>query len=198
MRAVPDLSLPTILPLLRSPSAEDAVRDAEALVEAGAGAVELTTSTDGWARALSDLAARHGSISFALGTVRDADDVRIAAEAGARFLVSPGLVPTARQAADDAGLVLIQGGLTPTEIAQATDGSGWAKVFPSGPLGPAYLRTLRPVLPRVRLLVTGGIVPEEADSWLGAGASAVGFRCDGDEGVRRFLAAVASAARVNR
>ena len=94
-----------------------------------------------------------------LGTVRDPETAQRAQDEGADFLVSPHLVPDVRAATT---LPLIEGGWTPTEMAAATRG-GIAKLFPAHVGGPAYLRTLRAVLPDAEIVPTGGIEPEQVE-----------------------------------
>ncbi|MGE5225923.1 MAG: bifunctional 4-hydroxy-2-oxoglutarate aldolase/2-dehydro-3-deoxy-phosphogluconate aldolase [Planctomycetaceae bacterium] len=188
----PPLAFPPVVPLLRSPTVEQAVADAERVLSAGAGVIELTTSTDGWTRALAALVEAHPQARFGVGTIRDADDVRRAAEAGAAFVVSPTLVPAAREAAEALGLPLVEGGLTPSELRRAAATTAWAKLFPAAALGPDYLRLLRPALPGLRVIATGGIGPETAPAWIAAGADAVALSCHGPDGAARFAATVAA------
>ncbi|MGZ4132257.1 MAG: bifunctional 4-hydroxy-2-oxoglutarate aldolase/2-dehydro-3-deoxy-phosphogluconate aldolase [Actinomycetota bacterium] len=186
------LAFPPVVPLLRSPTVEQAVADAEGLIAAGAAVIELTTSTDGWPRAAAALVEAHPQVRFGVGTIRDVDDVRSAVEAGAAFLVSPTLLPAAREAAQALGVPLVEGGLTPSELRTAAAASGWAKLFPASALGPDYLRLLRPVLQGIRVMATGGIAPDTARAWIAAGADAVGLSCHGAEGAERFSATVAA------
>lgn len=187
------IDLPLVVPLLRSPGLVEALRDAEALIASGATAIELTTTITGWPEALRQLVEAHDRVRFGLGTVRHADDVREAIDAGARFLVAPRSVPDAREAAAASGVPFVEGGLTLTELMAAAADSGWAKLFPAAALGPDYVRALVPVLGGTRLLVTGGVAPADAGTWLAAGAAAVGLSCDGPGGGDRYREAVASA-----
>src|SRR5262249_32237343 len=75
-----------------------------------------------------------------------------------------------------AGLAAIPGGFTADELARcARAGADAVKLFPGRLAEPAYLRDLRPLLPGLRVLVTGGVEPEAAPGWLEAGAIAVGL-----------------------
>lgn len=161
-----------VLPVLRSPSWEQAVGSVHALRDAGAAVVELTTSTPQWSTALEKLAETGDPVG--VGTIRSADDARRALGAGAAFLVSPFPVAGVAEVADEAGIPFLQGGLTPAELNLAAP-AGIAKVFPAHLGGPRYLRTLAPVLPGVRLVPTGGIGWDEVTAYLDAGAFAVGI-----------------------
>jgi 2-dehydro-3-deoxyphosphogluconate aldolase/(4S)-4-hydroxy-2-oxoglutarate aldolase len=161
-----------VLPVLRSPSWEQAVDTVHALRVAGGAVVELTTSTPRWSTALEKLSA--GGDPVGVGTIRSVDDARRALGSGAAVLVSPFAVDGVAEIAGEAGIPFLQGGLTPGELSRAA-GAGIAKVFPAHLGGPRYLRSLAPVLPGVRLVPTGGISWDEVPSYLEAGAFAVGI-----------------------
>jgi 2-dehydro-3-deoxyphosphogluconate aldolase/(4S)-4-hydroxy-2-oxoglutarate aldolase len=168
-----------VLPVLRLPSVDEAVRAAMAVLEAGLPLVELTATTPGWEKALTavcgDLPPGCG---VGLGTVTDAATAEAAIAAGAAFLVSPWAAPAVREVAAAAGVLFLEGAFSPTEIAAAA-AHGPVKVFPASSLDPGYLRALRPVLPRGTLLVpTGSIRLADVPRWLGAGAYAVGVGGD--------------------
>ncbi|MFK0257793.1 bifunctional 4-hydroxy-2-oxoglutarate aldolase/2-dehydro-3-deoxy-phosphogluconate aldolase [Streptomyces sp. NPDC090445] len=173
------LAAQRLLPVLRTPGADDAVRRTEALLAAGCRVVELTTTTPGWAEAVArtaPLADAHGRPALiGVGTVTTAGQAETALDAGAAFLVSPYPAPEARAAAGRRGAVFIEGGFTPGEIAAAVRSAGAAKVFPAHVGGPGFLRSLTAVLPGAVLLPTGGIRPAEVRDWLDAGAAAVGI-----------------------
>jgi 2-keto-3-deoxy-6-phosphogluconate aldolase len=112
----------------------------------------------------------------AVGTVRDAGDVARLAERGASLVVSFWNPPGFVAAAHAAGIEAIPGGFTAHEFAAAhADGATVAKLFPASLAGTGFLPGLRPLLPELRLLVTGGIEPETMAQWLEAGAFAVGL-----------------------
>ncbi|WP_051782100.1 MULTISPECIES: bifunctional 4-hydroxy-2-oxoglutarate aldolase/2-dehydro-3-deoxy-phosphogluconate aldolase [unclassified Streptomyces] len=168
-----------VLPVLREADADEAVRRATALLAAGCRAVELTTSTPGWAGAVSrtaPLSDVHGRPALiGVGTVTTAAQAQTALDAGAAFLISPYPAPEVRAVAVRREAVFIEGGFTPGEIAAAVRAAGAAKVFPAHVGGPGFLRSLRAVLPAAVLLPTGGIRPVEVPDWLAAGATAVGI-----------------------
>jgi 2-dehydro-3-deoxyphosphogluconate aldolase / (4S)-4-hydroxy-2-oxoglutarate aldolase len=166
-----------LLPVLRTPDAAGAVRAAETLLGAGLGVIELTATTPGWADALRGLRRTHPEAVFGAGTVTTADDARRAVDAGADFLVSPYPAPAVRAFADDTGMVFLEGGLTPGEVAAAS-ARGIAKLFPAHVGGPAYLRSVLAVLPGARVVPTGGIGLGEVRDYLAAGAYAVGVGSD--------------------
>jgi 2-dehydro-3-deoxyphosphogluconate aldolase/(4S)-4-hydroxy-2-oxoglutarate aldolase len=163
------------VPVVRAPSARGAEAIARRLIDAGVGAIELTTTIPDWADVLAEL--QGADAELGMGTVVTAADAEVALELGARFLVSPYPSPTARAVADAAGALFVEGGLTPGEVAQAA-GHGVAKLFPAHVGGVQYLRSLLSVLPGARIMPTGGIGVSDVPAWLAAGAVAVGVGSD--------------------
>jgi 2-dehydro-3-deoxyphosphogluconate aldolase/(4S)-4-hydroxy-2-oxoglutarate aldolase len=136
--------------------------------------VEVTMSTPGAEDAIAPLVA--DGLMVAVGTVRDARDVARLAAAGASLVVSFWNPPGFVAAAKEAGIEAIPGGFTTHELAVAqANGARVVKLFPASLAGPGYLPALRPLLPDLQLLVTGGISPEGVATWLEAGALAVGL-----------------------
>ncbi|MCX4695242.1 bifunctional 4-hydroxy-2-oxoglutarate aldolase/2-dehydro-3-deoxy-phosphogluconate aldolase [Streptomyces sp. NBC_01408] len=169
-----------LLPVLRNADADQAVRQATALLAAGCRAVELTTSTTGWAEAVTrtvPLSDAHGRRALVgVGTVTSTAQAEAALDAGAAFLVSPYPAPEVREVAGRRAAVFIEGGFTPGEIAAAARSAGAAKVFPAHVGGPRFIRSLKAVLPDEALIIpTGGIRPGDVHEWLAAGATAVGI-----------------------
>jgi 2-dehydro-3-deoxyphosphogluconate aldolase/(4S)-4-hydroxy-2-oxoglutarate aldolase len=165
-----------LLPVLRLADAPAAVARTRALLAAGCRVVELTTTTPGWPDALAgcrELGGTDGRL-IGMGTVTTAAQAATAVAAGAQFLVSPFPVPEVRPVAERAGIVLVEGGFTPAEIAEAAR-RGPAKVFPAHVGGPSFIRSLRAILPGARLIPTGGITAAGAGDYLDAGALAVGI-----------------------
>jgi L-fuconolactonase len=121
------------------------VRMGQILAEEGLRVMEVTLDHPDSVAALRQLdKALGGDVLLGAGTVRSAEQVRIAADAGARFCVSPHTDPAVVAAAIKAGLASIPGACTATEVATAVDaGAHFVKLFPAAPLGPGYLSALR-------------------------------------------------------
>jgi 2-dehydro-3-deoxyphosphogluconate aldolase/(4S)-4-hydroxy-2-oxoglutarate aldolase len=173
---IEELVAQRIVPVLRCADADDAVETARALAAGGFRAVELTMTTPDVLAAVPPLAG--DGLLVGVGTIRRAEEVAPAVDAGARFVVSfanpPGFVATAR----DAGVPAVPGGLTPGEVAAAQrDGPAAVKLFPASLVTPDYVRTLLVLDPSLRLLVTDGIepTPDSIRPWLEAGAAMVGI-----------------------
>ncbi|SFU78292.1 bifunctional 4-hydroxy-2-oxoglutarate aldolase/2-dehydro-3-deoxy-phosphogluconate aldolase [Alicyclobacillus macrosporangiidus] len=149
----------------------------EAVVKGGVRAVELTVDSDGayeTIRAIRDAAG--ADLLVGAGTLMEPEQVDRAVEAGADFLLSPHLDVALLARADRLGAPFIPGVTTPTEIVQARRaGAQVLKLFPAGPLGPAYLKDLLGPFRGVAFLPTGGITPDNAPDYIRAGAPAVGM-----------------------
>lgn len=110
------------------------------------------------------------------GTVTTLERARAARQAGATFLLTPHLVPVVNAYAAEHGLGLICGAMTPTEIMQAwAQGSEVVKLFPAGPLGPGYVKSLLGPYPDLKLLVVGGLGASNLPEFLQAGALGAGI-----------------------
>ncbi|MGV9799511.1 bifunctional 4-hydroxy-2-oxoglutarate aldolase/2-dehydro-3-deoxy-phosphogluconate aldolase [Mycobacterium sp. NPDC003449] len=165
-----------VLSVVRADRIPDAADLCHALAAGGIRTVELTFTTPGvldHLRSCSDAVSRSG-IVLGVGTVLTADQAGAAIEAGARFLVTPGLRPEVAAVAVANGVPVVLGALTPTEVATAVDlGSAAVKIFPAGSMGPKYLSDLHGPYPDVELLPSGGITSGNARAYLDAGALAV-------------------------
>jgi len=165
------------VPVLRDSDADRVHAHAERLIGAGLTVVELTATTPEWPELLRTLTAQFPSATIGVGTITSPDDAAIACEGGAGFLVSPFPAEAARAASSVARTLFVGGGFTPAEIA-ASSRSGLCKLFPAHLGGVAYLKTLTAILPRARIMPTGGIAVAEVSDWLSAGAVAVGVGSD--------------------
>ena len=161
-----------VLSVVRADVIPDAVALCDALVAGGIRTVELTFTTPD---VLSHLAAAAGAgHAVGVGTVRTGDQARAAIDAGATFLVTPGISPEIAGIAAARGIPFYLGAFTATEVMTALDlGSTAVKIFPARALGPGYLRDLRGPFPSAELLPSGGIDESNAAAYLAAGAVAV-------------------------
>ncbi len=165
-----------VLSVVRADRIPDAAELCHALVAGGIRIVELTFTTPDVLSHVRRAAAAADSTGavVGVGTVMTAADAGAAIDAGARFLVTPGLRPAVATVAVERGVPVLLGAFTPSEVAQAVDlGSAAVKIFPAGQLGPKYLKDLHGPYPRVPLLPSGGISEDNAQSFLDAGALAV-------------------------
>jgi 2-dehydro-3-deoxyphosphogluconate aldolase/(4S)-4-hydroxy-2-oxoglutarate aldolase len=165
-----------VLAVVRAPSASGAVRAVDALVAGGVTGIEITYSTPEVPRVLAALRARYGEeIVLGAGTLLEPSQAAEAVDAGARFLVSPGLDDEVVEAMRASGAATMAGAITPTEVMRALRlGVDVVKIFPGALVGPAYLRSLRGPFPTVPFMPTGGVSADNVGEWLASGAVAVG------------------------
>ena len=198
-----------LLAVLRAPDPAGARRAVDALVEAGVLGIEITYSTPDAASVIADVKQSYGDeVLVGAGTLITQAQVAEAAEAGASYLVSPGLDDEVVASMQTTSLPAMAGVLTPTEVMRGVRlGVDVMKLFPGSLGGPSYLRSLRGPFPDVPFMPTGGVSADNVGDWLAAGAIAVGAGSElasagdissGDfagirEKGRRFLAAIREA-----
>ncbi len=160
--------------VVRAPRVPDPAGLCRALAAGGIRAVEFTFTTPGVEEVIAAaVAAGHDAVVGA-GTVTDARTAEAAIAAGARFLVTPGLSEGAASVAREAGVPILLGALSPTEVMRAVEaGAAAVKVFPASLVGPGYLRDLRGPFPDVPFVPSGGLDAGNAREWMAAGALAV-------------------------
>ena len=161
------LAAAPVIPVLVIDQVDDAVTIAEALVEGGLPAIEVTMRTPAALDAIRAIGSVRGAIVGA-GTVLNPGQLDAALDAGAEFLVSPGLTDRLGQAAKSAGAAFLPGISNASEVMRALDlGFSRLKFFPAEAAGglPA-LRALSAVFGAVRFCPTGGITPHSAQDWL--------------------------------
>ncbi|MBQ1023602.1 bifunctional 4-hydroxy-2-oxoglutarate aldolase/2-dehydro-3-deoxy-phosphogluconate aldolase [Micromonospora sp. C95] len=139
----------------------------DALVKGGLTAVEVTLRTAAGLDAIAALAAR-GDLTVGAGTVLTVEQAERAIEAGARFVVTPGFAPAVVRACQQAGVPVVPGAATATEIQMALDaGLNVVKFFPAQQLGgAAMIKALAAPFRDVRFIPTGGITAEVIAGYL--------------------------------
>jgi 2-dehydro-3-deoxyphosphogluconate aldolase/(4S)-4-hydroxy-2-oxoglutarate aldolase len=166
-----------LLGIVRFHDGGDVAGAIDALVRGGIELVEVTFDTPGALAAVERAAAEGRTVG--VGTVISAEQVRACAEAGARFVVSPGLLAEVIDAAHGVGLEPIPGVFTATEIlAASAAGARVMKLFPASCGGPQYLRALRGPFPATPLVPTGGVRLDEIGAYFDAGAKVVALGSD--------------------
>ncbi|WP_437664759.1 bifunctional 4-hydroxy-2-oxoglutarate aldolase/2-dehydro-3-deoxy-phosphogluconate aldolase [Sorangium sp. So ce1182] len=166
-----------IVPVVRASSGALAVRAGRALRAGGIEVLEITMTVPDALGVMHEIASKMGShVLVGAGTVLTADAARGCIEAGAQFIVSPGLNLEVIRVAQELGKAVFPGALTPTEVITAWNaGADAVKVFPCSAMGGAkYLRALRGPLPHVKMLPTGGVNLTTARDFIEAGAVALG------------------------
>lgn len=165
-----------IVPVIRTETADAAIRAIDALHRGGIRIAEITMTVPGAIHALEKVADKFGDqILLGAGTVLDPETARACMLAGAQFLVTPNLNLKTIEIARRYSKVITPGALTPTEVVTAWEAGGDAiKIFPCSAVGGAkYIQALRAPLPQVEMIPTGGVNLETAGDFLRAGACAV-------------------------
>lgn len=147
-----------VIPLATVRSADHIDAIGDGLSDGGLPVVEVALRGEFGIRAIRRLAAR-GDLVVGAGTVLGIEQAREALDAGAQFVVTPGLAPEVVAIAGDAGVPIIPGVLTPTEV-QAADrlGVDRVKLFPAAAVDAgSCLHAYADVYPRIRFMPSGGI-----------------------------------------
>lgn len=164
-----------VLAIVRCETAIDAINAALVLRDEGLRYVEVSLTTPGALTVIAEFAP-DDRLAVGAGTVLTAAQAYAAAEAGARYLVTPAVsIPVLTEAAAS-DLPVLCGAYTASEAVTAVGhGAAAVKLFPASHGGPGYLRALRAPLPDVRFVPVGGVAIDDVPDWLAAGAYAVGI-----------------------
>ncbi|WP_213454480.1 bifunctional 4-hydroxy-2-oxoglutarate aldolase/2-dehydro-3-deoxy-phosphogluconate aldolase [Rhizomonospora bruguierae] len=194
-----------LLPVVVLQEAAGAEPLAAALAEGGLRSVEVTFRTAAAAAAIKAMSAR-ADLLVGAGTVLSVEQVDRAAEAGARFVVSPGFSPRVVRHCVGLGLPVFPGAATATEVQMALDeGLDTVKFFPAEDLGGVrMIKALAAPFRAVRFIPTGGVNTGNLADYLalpsvlavgGTWMVAPDLLAEGrwDEVTRRTAAAVAAA-----
>ncbi|NEQ23307.1 MAG: bifunctional 4-hydroxy-2-oxoglutarate aldolase/2-dehydro-3-deoxy-phosphogluconate aldolase [Microcoleus sp. SIO2G3] len=150
---------------------------AKAVMAGGMSLIEITWNSDRVAELISQLRLELPSCLIGTGTLLSQVQLQQAIEAGAQFLFTPHVDTALIAAAVEAGIPIIPGALSPTEIVTAWQaGASCVKVFPIEAVGGAnYIKSLQGPLGQIPLIPTGGVTLENAKEFITAGAVAVGL-----------------------
>lgn len=171
-----------VLPLYFNKDEEVSISVLKALYEAGIRTVEYTNRGEA---ALNNFKALRkvcdtelSGMYLGIGTIKNAEQAKAFVDAGADYLISPGVVEEAAKVADQNGLLYVPGAMTPTEIIKAESfGSTLVKIFPGNIVGPGFVSAIKELFSGLKFIITGGVEPEEGNlrGWFNAGAAAVGM-----------------------
>lgn len=114
-------------------------------------------------------------MAIGAGTVMTLEQLHMAADAGARYIVLPDVNPAVIAETKRLGLTSLPGAMSPTEIVTAWNaGADAVKVFPIGDLGVGYLKAIRAPLSHIPMIAVGGVSERNCADFLRAGAIGVG------------------------
>jgi len=166
-----------VVAILRADAPDDLIEAGRALSRGGVRCIEFTMTVPGALDLVGTAgeALRDEDVLIGMGTVLDAETARAAIDAGAAYIVTPVMNPDVITACNDAGVAVMPGAMTPTEILAAWNaGADVVKVFPAGVGGPPFFKDLKGPLPHIEIMPTGGVSAQTAGEFIKAGACAIG------------------------
>ncbi|MDY6077444.1 bifunctional 4-hydroxy-2-oxoglutarate aldolase/2-dehydro-3-deoxy-phosphogluconate aldolase [Mobiluncus sp.] len=168
--AMPLLAENPIVPVVVLDRVEDAVPTARALLEGGIKSAEVTFRTPVAVDCIAAIFREVPEITVGAGTVVNKEQARRAVDAGAKFLVSPGVSKEVAKAAAEANVPLLPGIANPTDImATLKWGLEVVKFFPASALGGlGLLKAFAGPFPQMKFMPTGGVNPDNLGEWLSA------------------------------
>jgi 2-dehydro-3-deoxyphosphogluconate aldolase/(4S)-4-hydroxy-2-oxoglutarate aldolase len=168
------------IPVIRANQQEIAYKMAKSVVAGGMQLIEITWNTHKSVEVIRQLRSELPEVVIGTGTLLNMEQLQSAIASGAQFLFTPHVDLAMIKTAVDAGVPIIPGALTPTEIVTAWNaGASCVKVFPVQAMGGAnYIKSLQAPLGKIPLIPTGGITLDNARGFLDAGAIAVGVASD--------------------
>ncbi len=204
MKTIDSLLKYKLMGLVRTNDEVTAQAMADAMVKAGIRAIEITLTTPGALNIVESLS-NNKELVVGVGTVLSKKDVKDAAKAGAKFIVSPNTDVDVIAKSKKLDLISMPGIATATEVGTAINaGADILKLFPASTYGPTHLKALRDPYPNRLWCPTGGITLGSVDDWFAAGANLIGLGGPLTKGglekvsenVIAFMGAVSSASKV--
>jgi 2-dehydro-3-deoxyphosphogluconate aldolase/(4S)-4-hydroxy-2-oxoglutarate aldolase len=164
-----------VIAIMRAKSSDQLLSAAEAILAGGVNAIEVTMTTPGALKVVSEARERFGTeVIFGVGSVLDPETARAAILAGAQFIVGPTLDVEMIKLCKRYSVPVVPGALTPTEILTAWEaGADMVKIFPASLGGPAYFKAVKAPLPQVKLVPVGGVNLDTTADFIRSGAYVV-------------------------
>lgn len=171
-----------VIAIVRGLGPENMLKLADALYAGGIDMIEVTfnqAKSETWIDTANAIRAIdghfRGKVLAGAGTVMTLEQLRMAYEAGAKYIISPNVNEAVIRATKALGMLSFPGALTPTECAFAKEcGADIVKVFPAGELGPGYIKAIKAPLSHIDFMAVGGVSEKNAADFLRAGAVGVG------------------------
>ncbi len=171
-----------ILPLYFFKDEETSVEILRALYSAGIRTVEYTNrgeaALNNFKRMRSVIDEEMPGMYLGVGTIKDGSMAQTFIDAGADYIICPGLVESVAEVADKHDILWVPGCMTPSEIIKAeTLGAKMVKLFPGNILGPGFMSAIKELFPNLLFMPTGGVELDKSniEGWFKAGVCAVGM-----------------------
>lgn len=157
-----------VVPVVVLENEKDAVPLAEALVQGGLPCAEVTFRTEAAAKSIQLMAEAYPDMLVGAGTVLTTEQVDLAVQSGAKFIVGPGFDPEVVDYCLKKEIPVFPGCITPSEVAQAVKrGLEVVKFFPAEPAGGLkYIRAIAAPYTMMKFMPTGGINPQNVREYL--------------------------------
>lgn len=166
-----------VVAVVRAEHTEDALQIAEACLQGGVHALEITFTVPRAHQVIEQLAKTYhrGEIILGAGTVMDPETARIAILSGAQYIVSPYLNIQLVKLCNRYRMACMPGVMTIKEVVEAMEsGADLIKLFPGEAFGPQMIKAIKGPIPQAKMMPTGGVDIDNVGEWIKAGASAVG------------------------
>lgn len=179
---IKDVESKKIIVIMRGFTDEQLLKSVEAMANGGIGLVEITfdqsgaTSNTQTAKSIRMLKDHFNDrVRIGAGTVMTEEQVQLAYEAGAEYIISPDCCESVIRKTRELGMVSMPGCFTPTEAANAHRyGADFVKLFPNSEVNISYLKALAVPLSHIRFLAVGGVNANNMKEYLNAGAKGIG------------------------
>lgn len=166
-----------VVAVVRAETGEQAKRIADACLEGGVPAIELTFTVPMAHKVIEELAKeyKNGEMILGAGTVMDSETARIAILSGAQYIVSPYFNADTVRLCNRYRIPCMPGAMTIKEVVEAMEsGADIIKVFPGEAFGPKIIKAIKGPIPYAKMMPTGGVDIGNVGEWIKAGAAAVG------------------------
>lgn len=166
-----------IVAVVRAETTDEAQRIAEACLEGGVSAIELTFTVPHADKVIEFLANKYSPEEMILGagTVMDSQTARMAMLCGAQYIVSPYFDIETVKLCNRYRMAVMPGVMSVREAVMAMEaGADILKIFPADLFGPKIIKDIKGPLPFAKMMPTGGVTADNAGEWIKAGAVALG------------------------
>ena len=166
-----------VVAVVRAKDADQAERIADACLQGGVKAMEITFTVPGAHHVIERLTQHYSpeDMLVGAGTVLDPETARVALLSGAQYIVAPSFNPETVRLCNRYRVACMAGAMTVKETLECMEaGVDVVKIFPGELFGPALIKAIHGPLPQAKMMPTGGVNAQNAAAWIKAGAVALG------------------------